>query len=175
MAEEAKAPEATAPEAAGMEAAAAPAATSAALLELLGEELLGKAGSVPTAEALAGKKHIMLYFSAHWCPPCRRFTPQLAKAYTASPLADKEMTVIFVSSDQNDKGFQEYYGEMPWLALPFSDKNKKAELSQKYSVQGIPSLIIIDADAKLVTANGRSEYLKYFGLASSSEPCCVVS
>jgi thiol-disulfide isomerase/thioredoxin len=39
-----------------------------------------KAGkSVSASEALAGKT-VVLYFSAHWCPPCRAFTPQLAKA-----------------------------------------------------------------------------------------------
>jgi nucleoredoxin len=28
-------------------------------------------------------KYLMLYMSAHWCPPCQSFTPKLSKAYTA--------------------------------------------------------------------------------------------
>jgi nucleoredoxin len=28
-------------------------------------------------------KYLMLYMSAHWCPPCKQFTPKLSKAYTA--------------------------------------------------------------------------------------------
>lgn len=26
-------------------------------------------------------KFLMLYFSAHWCPPCKKFTPKLSAAY----------------------------------------------------------------------------------------------
>ena len=33
---------------------------------LFGSQLISKTGSVPTSEALAGKKHVMIYFSAHW-------------------------------------------------------------------------------------------------------------
>ena len=33
---------------------------------LLGTQLLSKSGPVPTRDALADKKHVMLYFSAHW-------------------------------------------------------------------------------------------------------------
>jgi thiol-disulfide isomerase/thioredoxin len=28
-------------------------------------------------------KYLMLYMSAHWCPPCQSFSPKLSKAYTA--------------------------------------------------------------------------------------------
>ena len=64
------------PEAARQEPAGSMGA-GGAFTELLGDELVGKDGPVPTATAIAGKKAVGLYFSAHWCPPCRGFTPQL--------------------------------------------------------------------------------------------------
>ena len=49
---------------------------------LLGDELLSKNGPRPTASALKDVDVVALYFSAHWCPPCRGFTPKLAACYT---------------------------------------------------------------------------------------------
>ena len=34
--------------------------------EYFGEEIVTKNGTVKTSEALAGKKRVALYFSAHW-------------------------------------------------------------------------------------------------------------
>merc|ERR1712146_397157 len=92
-----------------------------ALVQLFGETLLSKEGKVTTKDAVMGKKNIMVYFSAHRCPPCRGFTPQLAKAYKNSPEAGKDSVVIFVSSDRDQAGIDEYYAEMPWLALPYDN------------------------------------------------------
>ena len=36
---------------------------------------------VNATEALAGKQLVCFYFSAHWCPPCRQFTPILKDFY----------------------------------------------------------------------------------------------
>ena len=52
---------------------------------LKGQQLLRKSGEVVNAdEVLAEKKIIAYYFSAHWCPPCRNFTPILADFYNVS-------------------------------------------------------------------------------------------
>lgn len=50
-------------------------------------------------KAMKGKKALALYFSAHWCPPCRGFTPQLAKWYSQDSIWDDvDRTLIFLLS-----------------------------------------------------------------------------
>ena len=65
------------------------------LEEIFGAELQGKGGIVNTSDALKEKKYVMIYFSAHWCPPCRGFTPVLAKKYSASA-SEQKIEVVFV-------------------------------------------------------------------------------
>lgn len=52
---------------------------------LKGRKLLTKSGKVIGADdVLRDKKLILFYFSAHWCPPCRAFTPILCEFYSVS-------------------------------------------------------------------------------------------
>jgi nucleoredoxin len=132
-----------------------------AFAELFGDKLQGKDGEVSTAEALGGKSGVLVYFSAHWCPPCRGFTPKLAEFHTKHAAA-KNFETVFVSSDRDQASFDEYYGEMPWLALPFSNRDAKTALSKKYKVQGIPSLIVLGPDGKVVTDKGRDKVMANF-------------
>merc|ERR1712205_259687 len=111
------------------------------LMELLGDKLLAGSGEmVSSADAVEGKGAVAIYFSAHWCPPCRGFTPKLAEWYNAG-LKDK-MEVIFVSSDRDEKSFKEYFAEMPWLCLPFENREAKALLSKACNCEGIPHLAV---------------------------------
>lgn len=98
----------------------------------------------------------MIYFSAHWCPPCRGFTPTLATFYNAYKKTNPNFELVFASSDKDEKQFSEYYGTMPWLALPFSDRERKNKLSKQFNVQGIPTLVVVDSDGSLITADGRT-------------------
>eukprot|EP00976_Prorocentrum_cordatum_P100634 1192309-Prorocentrum_minimum.AAC.2 len=101
---------------------------------LFGSTLLGKGGDVKVGDALAGKEVVGLYFSAHWCPPCRAFTPKLAEVYNGLVASGKSFEIVFVSSDKDEEQFNEYYDEMPWLALPFAQREAKQKLSQKFKV-----------------------------------------
>ncbi|KAL7536697.1 hypothetical protein ACHAXR_007345 [Thalassiosira sp. AJA248-18] len=133
-------------------------------VSLLGDTLLqpGGGATVSTSEAL-GNKTIGLYFSAHWCPPCRKFTPLLAERYNNLKEAGKPFEIVFVSSDRSRDAFEKYHSMMPWLALPFHNQDKKEELSARYKVSGIPTLVILDSDGELITDNGR--------MAVSNESC----
>lgn len=46
---------------------------------LFGPNLLkmqnGVKSTIPTSAALSNTRLVALLFSAHWCPPCRKFTP----------------------------------------------------------------------------------------------------
>jgi len=96
-----------------------------------------------------------LYFSAHWCPPCKAFTPQLAGWYNKD-LKSKGFEVVFVSSDREEDAFKKYFAEQPWLALDYGDRKRKEQLSNLFGVRGIPSFVIIDADGSVITKDGRS-------------------
>jgi nucleoredoxin len=99
-------------------------------------------------------KNILIYFSAHWCPPCRAFLPKLIEAYHKIKAKDDTFEVIFISSDRDQASFDEFFSGMPWLALPFGDR-RKASLSRTFKVSGIPMLVAIGPSGKTVTTEAR--------------------
>lgn len=131
---------------------------SAAIVELLGSKLETADGEQATESAIGSDvKAIGIYFSAHWCPPCRQFTPVLAGQYKESFKA-KGLEVVFVSSDRDEESMKSYFGGMPWKAVPFAARDVKDKLSKKYEVGGIPSLVIVNAKTgALITKEGRSK------------------
>ena len=103
-------------------------------------------------------KYTALYFSAHWCPPCRMFTPKLVEWYNDFKAEHPNFELVFVSSDQDEEAMEEYIkGEkMPWPYVKF-DKAKD-EAFQKYSSDGIPYLVLVDEDGKDLTGKSGNEW-----------------
>lgn len=102
---------------------------SSPLVDLLGENVQNKSKDEVAVSSLLGEGKILgLYFSAHWCGPCRAFTPNLVKFYESfkeTNTGDEELEIVFVSSDRDEVAFEEYYKEMPWLSLNFSSRELK--------------------------------------------------
>src|SRR2546421_2400138 len=96
-------------------------------------------------EELNRKKIYGLYFSAHWCPPCRKFTPQLVDYYNRISRDHPEFEIIFLSADKTGEAMAAYMRDtgMPWPAVDYSKLPNVAWLN-KYAGSGIPDLVIID-------------------------------
>ena len=89
-------------------------------------------------------------------PPCRGFTPTLCKQYTALQAAGKSFELVFVSSDRDEKSFNEYSDEMNFPALPFAARDAKGALSKHFGVQGIPTLVFVNATTgETISKNAR--------------------
>jgi nucleoredoxin len=133
---------------------AVPFTTFASLEDLVGPELINADGEKVATSSLAGKV-IGLYFSAEWCPPCRAFTPSLVELRDRK---DDEFEVVFVSSDKSAEAQQKYMKgyDVEWPAVPH-DSPLREQLQQKFEIQGIPSLVIVDDQGNLITKDGRSE------------------
>merc|ERR1711879_992842 len=97
-------------------------------------QLIKQDGStISGSEALADKKKVLVYFSAHWCPPCRMFTPVLKEAYE-DELKDKKIEIVFVSSDQNEQGAKSYFNESHGNYLLAPHGCVEGDHSVKYAV-----------------------------------------
>ncbi|KAL3636344.1 hypothetical protein CASFOL_020891 [Castilleja foliolosa] len=115
--------------------------------------VVGKDGVKIPVSSLVGK-NILLYFSAHWCPPCRAFLPKLIQTYQEINKTENPLEVIFISSDQDQKSFDEFFATMPWLAIPFGDSRKES-LSRLFKIRSIPTVIAIGPDGKTVSTEAR--------------------
>jgi nucleoredoxin len=122
--------------------------------KLFDGKLALKGADVPVSQL--ADKVVAIYFSAHWCPPCRAFTPTLIKAYQAAKAAGLPFELVFVSSDEDEEGFDEYTKDMPWPSVKFSEEDTRTQLGEQFGVRGIPSLQIIGKNGKIITTDGRT-------------------
>ena len=135
-----------------------------ALFGLNGQELKKLEGDwtkVSADTALEGKKIVAFYFSAHWCPPCRAFTPMLKDAYEEFLEESEDLEIVFVSSDRTSDDMKSYMVEAhgKWLAVPHDSDLGKA-LKSKFGIQGIPALVVCKGDGSVITKDGRADVQK---------------
>ncbi len=134
-------------------AATAPAVNSSAILSALEGKLVavkGKALAPVSAAQIGSVRYLAVYYSAHWCPPCRGFTPRLVAAYQEIKARHPEFELIFVSSDQDASAMQGYMSEykMAWPAVRFDQRDSATILRRPGHENGIPNLVFMRADGK---------------------------
>ena len=108
-------------------------------------------GNKVSLDKLDGKI-VGVYFSAKWCPPCRKFTPKLVEYRNKH---NDDFEVVFLSSDHTEEAKLKYMedAKMDWYTVDY-DGEVKEKLSSKWSVRGIPTLVLLK-DGKTLTTEGR--------------------
>ena len=103
-------------------------------------------------------KFTAVYYSAHWCPPCRAFTPKLVEWYKSFKAKHSNFELVFASSDKDEAAMLDYMKEtdMPWPAVKFGEK--KAAGLDKYAAGGIPYLVLIDENGKDLTGKENNDW-----------------
>ncbi len=116
--------------------------------------LVDNSGGSVGIDTLSGKI-VGIYFSAHWCPPCRAFSPKLVEFRNANSV---DFEIVFVSSDKNEEAQFEYMKEvnMEWPAVKYGSDAANS-LKKQFGVTGIPTLVILSPNGETLSEDGRGD------------------
>ena len=100
---------------------------------------------------LKGKKYFIFYYSASWCPPCQKFTPDLVRFYNSNKALRSKYEIILVSSDRSEREQLNYMRQkrMNFPAVKFS-KIAISGVNEFMSGSGIPHLSMVDAKGNVL-------------------------
>ena len=114
-----------------------------------------------TKEDLLKNEIIGVYFSAHWCGPCRAFNPTLTQIY--EKYKDKGFGILGVSLDKEKEN---------WIKAIEDDKLVWSHVSdlaywncaaaKLYSIKYIPQSYFIDSTGKILLASPEEDEIEKF-------------
>jgi len=109
---------------------------------------------------------LLVYFSAHWCPPCRGFTPVLKDFY--EDVKERNVCIIFASSDRDENAMKDYFkSHGDYYAIPYTNQNLIQALKAKCQVNGIPKLCYLK--------DGEVKHSEVRALVTNQSPDAVLS
>ena len=121
------------------------------LIDMIGPNMTTADGRTVPTSALKNVPNVLLYFTAKWCGPCRRFTPKLVDfAKTHANHADK-FEIVLVSSDRAEDQMLEYMKsyKMSFGAVPYARRDTSG-IKRAWGGRGIPNLVWLNNADELV-------------------------
>ncbi len=99
-------------------------------------------------------KVVLIDFWATWCPPCVEEVPSLVETY--EKYHSQGFEIVGISLDEDKSALEKFTAEnkMTWPQF-FDGKGWENEVAQRFKIQTVPTLWLLDREGKLIDASPR--------------------
>lgn len=110
-----------------------------------------------------GVKLVGLLFGQQWNPAYRKVEEKITTFYdTLRQGGEDRFEIVYISMDQNERRFTDHYRHMPWLAIPFNQRERRHYLAKKYFVASTPRLVLLDVHGNLISYDVKNDCCDYY-------------